>query len=79
MDEEEFKAFNPQMNKPVILAAGTPYILLPYDNANRFVRAIGDHKGRMATWTAWVAPKIRPRSLQRSESWLPSRTFSDKR
>ena len=25
--------FNPQMNKPVILAAGTPQVLLPYDNA----------------------------------------------
>ena len=26
------------MNKPVILAAGTPQVLLPYDNANLFVR-----------------------------------------
>ncbi|MFL6663113.1 MAG: transglycosylase SLT domain-containing protein [Rhizobacter sp.] len=58
---DDFKALNPQMNKPVILAAGTPYVLLPYDNANRFVRAIADHKGPMATWTAWVAPKtLRP-------------------
>jgi membrane-bound lytic murein transglycosylase D len=34
---DEFKQLNPQMNKPVILAAGTPQVLLPYDNANRFV------------------------------------------
>ncbi len=32
---EDFLALNPQMNKPVILAAGTPQLLLPYDNANR--------------------------------------------
>ena len=54
---DEFKALNPQMNKPVILAAGTPQVLLPYDNANAFVKAIDQHKGRLAHWTAWVAPK----------------------
>ncbi|HEY4065788.1 MAG TPA: transglycosylase SLT domain-containing protein, partial [Burkholderiaceae bacterium] len=27
---DEFKALNPQLNKPVILAAGTPQVLLPY-------------------------------------------------
>ena len=36
---EEFQNLNPQMNKPVILAAGTPQVLLPYDNANAFVKA----------------------------------------
>ncbi len=54
---EEFKQLNPQMNKPVILAAGTPQVLLPYDAANRFVHAIGKHRGTLASWTAWVAPK----------------------
>ena len=54
---EEFKALNPQMNKPVILAAGTPQVLLPYDNANLFVRALVKQKGPLASWTAWVAPK----------------------
>ncbi|WP_443112083.1 transglycosylase SLT domain-containing protein [Aquabacterium sp. OR-4] len=54
---DEFKALNPQMNKPVILAAGTPQVLLPYDNANRFVRALQSAKGPLAQWTAWVAPK----------------------
>jgi membrane-bound lytic murein transglycosylase D len=58
---DEFKNLNPQMNKPVILAAGTPQVLLPYDNANQFVRRIANHRGPMATWTAWVAPKtMRP-------------------
>ena len=31
------------MNRPVILAAGTPQVLLPYDNANRFVRELPQH------------------------------------
>jgi membrane-bound lytic murein transglycosylase D len=58
---DEFKLLNPQMNKPVILAAGTPQVLLPYDNANAFVRNIQQHHGPMASWTAWVAPKtLRP-------------------
>jgi membrane-bound lytic murein transglycosylase D len=58
---DDFKSLNPQMNKPVILAAGTPYVLLPYDNANQFVRALGEHRGAMASWTAWVAPRtLRP-------------------
>jgi membrane-bound lytic murein transglycosylase D len=53
---DEFKALNPQLEKPVILAAGTPQVLLPYDNANAFVKALGRHKGPMASWTAWTVP-----------------------
>ncbi|MBE2241774.1 MAG: transglycosylase SLT domain-containing protein [Burkholderiaceae bacterium] len=54
---EEFKTLNPQMNKPVILAAGTPQILLPYDNANQFLHRLAAYNGSTASWTAWVAPK----------------------
>jgi membrane-bound lytic murein transglycosylase D len=57
MSVESFKQLNPQMNKPVILAAGTPQVLLPYDNANHFVRGLSQHKGTLASWTAWVAPR----------------------
>ena len=46
---DEFEQLNPQMNKPVILAAGTPQVLLPYDNANRFVRELRSHPGALAT------------------------------
>ncbi|CAM5796366.1 transglycosylase SLT domain-containing protein [Rhizobacter sp. Root404] len=61
MPLEEFQFLNPQMNKPVILAAGTPQVLLPYDNANQFVRRLPQHRGPLASWTAWVAPKtLRP-------------------
>jgi membrane-bound lytic murein transglycosylase D len=54
---EDFKALNPSINKPVILAAGTPQILLPWDNAEVFQRNFEAYTGgRMATWTVWVAP-----------------------
>ena len=53
----EFTALNPQLNKPVILAAGTPQLLLPYDNASAFARGLASHAGPLASWTAWVAPK----------------------
>jgi membrane-bound lytic murein transglycosylase D len=45
------------MNRPVILAAGTAQVLLPYDAANAFVRNLPRHEGPLATWTVWVAPK----------------------
>lgn len=54
---DEFRALNPQLNKPVLLAAGTPQVLLPYDNANRFVRELAGHQGPLASLTAWVAPR----------------------
>jgi membrane-bound lytic murein transglycosylase D len=58
---DEFKTLNPQMNKPVILAAGTPQILLPYDNASAFVHRLAAHREPLATWTAWVVPRtMRP-------------------
>jgi membrane-bound lytic murein transglycosylase D len=57
ISQEEFQSLNPQMNKPVILAAGTPQVLLPYDNAALFVRNLRSHSAPLATWTAWVAPK----------------------
>ena len=54
---EDFKALNPQMKHPVILAAGTPQILLPWDNASVFERNLLGQSGRaLASWTAWVAP-----------------------
>ena len=55
--EDDFRALNPQLNKPVVLAAATPSLLLPYDPANRFVAALARHTGPLASWTAWVAPR----------------------
>jgi len=54
---EDFKALNPSASRPVLLAAGTPNILLPWDNAEVFQRNYESSTlGRMASWTAWVAP-----------------------
>jgi membrane-bound lytic murein transglycosylase D len=53
---EDFKALNPSLSKPVILAAGTPQILLPWDNATLFQRNLEAYSARLASWTVWVAP-----------------------
>ncbi len=54
---EDFKALNPSLNKPVILAAGTPQILLPWDNAEVFQGNLERYGGgRLASWTVWIAP-----------------------
>lgn len=53
----DFKALNPSANHPVILAAGTPQILLPWDNAavfGRNLRAYGNEG--LASWTVWQVP-----------------------
>jgi membrane-bound lytic murein transglycosylase D len=53
----DFKALNPSMKRPVILAAGTPEILLPWDNAKIFQRNFEAYTdGQYASWTAWSAP-----------------------
>lgn len=54
---DRFRQFNPQMNKPVILAAATPTLLLPFDNAGQFVQSLAEHRGPMASWTAWQVPR----------------------
>lgn len=54
---DDFKSLNSSINKPVIMAAGTPQILLPWDNADVFEKNLLDFKGpRLASWTVWVAP-----------------------
>jgi len=54
---EDFKALNPSAHRPVIIAAGTPHILLPWDNALVFQRNFDAYnQGQYASWTAWTAP-----------------------
>ena len=54
---EDFKALNPSAHRPVIIASGTPLILLPWDNALVFQRNFDAYsKGQYASWTAWTAP-----------------------
>ena len=59
---DDFKALNPSINRPVILAAGTPQILLPWNSAQVFVNNLQAYTGaRLASWTVWVAPtNMRP-------------------
>ena len=55
--EEDFKALNPSLHRPLILAAGTPQILLPWDNAKVFERNFEAYnQGQYASWTVWTLP-----------------------
>ena len=55
---EDFKSLNPSLRRPVIMAAGTPQILLPWDNAEIFQRNLAsrDDPAAMSNWTTWTAP-----------------------
>jgi membrane-bound lytic murein transglycosylase D len=57
MSVDDFRSFNPQATKPVLLAAATPQLLLPYDQASTFVTNLARHEGPLSSWTAWVVPK----------------------
>jgi membrane-bound lytic murein transglycosylase D len=62
----EFQALNPQLNKPVILAAGTPEVLLPWARAEAFRTRLANARGPLASWTAWVAPRtLKPAEVAR--------------
>jgi membrane-bound lytic murein transglycosylase D len=56
MKVDDFRALNPSANKPVMLASGTPQILLPWENADVFIRNLQSHRGQSASWTAWRVP-----------------------
>ena len=52
MSLDEFKTMNPSFNKPVILGASEPQILLPYGSAESFQENLNSYKGRLSSWTA---------------------------
>ena len=52
----DFRLLNPSHNKPMIMAAATPTILLPWDNALRFEERLREHSGPMASWSVWRVP-----------------------
>lgn len=56
VSEADFRALNPSLKQPVVMAAGTPTVLLPWDNAVVFQQNLATHQGPLATWTAWVVP-----------------------
>lgn len=55
--EADVRALNPSLKQPVVMANGTPNVLLPWDNAVIFQRNLKAHDGPLASWTAWVVPK----------------------
>ena len=64
VSEADFRALNPSLKHPVILANGTPTILLPWDNAADFKIRLQAHSGPMASWTAFVVKRnMKPRDL----------------
>ncbi len=56
ISEADFRVLNPSLKQPMVMAAGTPNILLPWDNAVIFEDNLGKHTGALASWTAWVVP-----------------------
>jgi membrane-bound lytic murein transglycosylase D len=56
VEESEFRALNPAHNRPVVLAAATPQILLPWDNAAIFQTNLATFDGPLASWTTWTVP-----------------------
>ena len=57
VSEDDFRALNPSIKHPVILAAGTPKVLLPWENAVLFSSNLAQHQGPLASWTVYVAPR----------------------
>ena len=56
VEEKDFRALNPSLRQPIVMAAGMPHVLLPWDNAVIFQRNLQNHTGPLASWTAWVVP-----------------------
>ncbi len=70
VSEADFRTLNPSHNKPVIMASGTPEILLPWDNALLFAQRLREHSGPVASWTAWRVPQdMTPAQAARQLGW----------
>lgn len=48
----EFKALNPQFNRPIIIGGDQTQILLPHDNAEKFQRNLAKWQRPLSTWTS---------------------------
>jgi membrane-bound lytic murein transglycosylase D len=58
---EEFKALNPQFNKPVIVGSTDTQILLPKNNAEKFKTNLGKWTQALSSWTAHKVTSARER------------------
>jgi len=53
----EFRALNPQHKRPVIVAAATAEVLVPVEREARFVEAMLNYRGPLASWGAATVPR----------------------
>jgi membrane-bound lytic murein transglycosylase D len=58
---DEFKALNPQFNRPVIIGSPTTQILLPQSNAEKFKANLGKWGRALSSWTAHTVTNARER------------------
>jgi membrane-bound lytic murein transglycosylase D len=58
---EEFKALNPQFNRPVITGSADTQILLPKNNAEKFKENLGKWSRRLSSWTVHKITNTRER------------------
>jgi membrane-bound lytic murein transglycosylase D len=58
---DEFKALNPQFNKPVIVGGTDTQILLPKSNAEKFKSNLGKWTQALSSWTAHKVTSARER------------------
>jgi membrane-bound lytic murein transglycosylase D len=58
---EEFKALNPQFNRPVIIGSGDTQILLPQSNAEKFKKNLSKWGRALSSWTAHKVTNARER------------------
>jgi membrane-bound lytic murein transglycosylase D len=58
---EEFKALNPQFNRPVIVGSPDTQILLPKSNAEKFKANLGKWTQALSSWTAHKVTTARER------------------
>lgn len=54
---DEFKALNPQFNRPVITGSNKTQILLPQENAEKFKANLGHWKRPFSSWTTHTVNK----------------------
>ena len=58
---EEFKALNPQFNRPVITGSPNTQILLPHSNAEKFKENLSKWTRALSSWTAHKVTAARER------------------
>ena len=58
---DEFKALNPQFNRPIITGSANTRILLPQDNADKFKLNLSNWSRALSSWTAHTVtgPRVR--------------------